>query len=105
MTLTDEQKRVFRKTIVDLQKEGFFYKTTTLYALYKDKYFVTERFGSTLLLCKCVPTRNGENHFLNVFYKFKTPVDFGYFDTLWLPVEEEKYAKYKGYLLGERKIT
>ena len=103
MTLTDEQKRIFRRTIVDLQKEGNFYKTTTLYALYKDNYFVTERFGTTLSLCKCVGNQCGGNHFTNSFLRFKTPVDLSYFDTLWLTVEEEQYAKYKGYLLGERR--
>lgn len=104
MNLTDEQKIVFKKTIVDLQKQTMFFKTTTLYALYKDKYFVTERFGNILSLCKCVGNSSGGSHFTNIFLYFKTPFNRDYFDSIWQPLADEQYAKYKDYLLGERKI-
>ena len=103
MQLTPRQKRIFKATLVDLQKEGTFYKTTTLYELYKDRYFISERFGNILSLCKLVGNSSGGSHFRNVFFYFISPVDGESFDALWTDIAAEKYEKYKGYLLGERK--
>ena len=104
MKLTDEQIVVFKNTILDLQKQTMFFKTTDLYSLYKDRYFVTERFGNILSLCKKVKNSQGGGHFTNIFLYFKTPYEREFFDSMWQPIAEEQYRKYKGYLLGERKI-
>ena len=104
MNLTDQQKLVFKDTVVDLQKQTAFFKSKDLYSLYEDKYFITERFGNILSLCKHVGNSQGGGHFTNIFLFFKTPYTHEFFDSIWQPLAEEKYRKYKGYLLGERKL-
>ena len=104
MNLTDKQIAVFKETIIDLQKQTLFFKTKTLYELYNEGYFVTERFGNILSLCKKVINTKSGGRFTNIFLYFKTPYDRNFFDLMWQPIAEEKYRKYKGYLLGERKI-
>lgn len=104
MNLTDEQIVVFKNTILDLQKQTAFFKTADLYSFYKDKYFVTERFGNVLSLCKHVYNLKGGGHFRNIFLYFKSLYEREFFDSMWQPIAEEQYRKYKGYLLGERKL-
>lgn len=104
MNLTDKQITVFKETIIDLQKQTLFFKTTTLYELYNEGYFVTERFGNILSLCKKVGNTQEGRHFSNIFLYFKTPYDRDFFDSIWSPLAEEQYQKYKGYLMCERKL-
>lgn len=104
MKLTEEQITVFKNTIVDLQKQTAFFKSADLYSFYKSGSFVTERFGTLLSICKCVGDARSGWRFTNIFLYFKTPFGLDYFDSIWQPIAEEQYRKYKGYLLGERKI-
>ena len=104
MKLTDEQKIVFKNTILDLQKQTMFFKTTDLYTLYKNRYFVTERFGNVLYLCKCVGNQKGGKFFKCIFLYFKSPYKRDFFDSIWQPIAEEQYKKYKSYLMGEKKF-
>ena len=98
MKLSLKQIAVFGRTIVDLQNSnGAFYKTDTLLNLYKDGWFITERFGSVLSLCKT--KANGE--FMNRMRLFKLYPDitFESFDALWQPLAEQIWEKYKNCLL------
>lgn len=79
---------------------GTFYKTATLLELYKDGWFVTERFGSVICICK----EKRSDGFINRFRHFKTDVNLDTFDTLWRPLADQQFEKHKKYLLdNERK--
>lgn len=90
---------IFGRVIVDIQSlTGNFFYTADLLSLYKDGWFVTERFGHTLALCK----RSG-NKFIHRFRLFKTDVNLDTLDLLWKPLADQQYEKYKKYLLGTTK--
>lgn len=100
-----KQIAVFGRITVDMQNNinsGGFYKTETLLNLYKEGWFVTERFGSILSLCK--PKANGE--FINRMKLFKLypEMTFESFDALWKPLAEQKWEKHKNCLLCDYKI-
>lgn len=98
MKLTLKHVAIFGRIIVDTQDlNGSFYKTATLLELYKDGWFITERFGSVLSLCK--PKANGE--FMNRMRLFKLYPDmtFESFDALWQPLAEQIWNKHKNCLL------
>ena len=99
MKLTMKHMAIFGRVIVDLQGHEFkFFKCIDLYTMYKEGWFITERFGH--LLCMCQKTRKT---FKNKFFSFKTEVNLDTLDLLWKPLAEEQFEKYKKYLLENKR--
>lgn len=100
MKLTLKHVAIFGRIIVDTQGlNGSFYKTATLLELYKDGWFVTERFGTVICMCK----KKVKDGFMSRCRHFKTDVNINTFDLLWKELAEQQFEKYKKYLLGETK--
>lgn len=101
MKLSLKHVAIFGRITVDIQDlTGTFYKTATLLELYKDGWFVTERFGSVICICK----KKAKDGFISRCRHFKTDVNVDTFDLLWKPLAEQQFEKYKKYLLyNERK--
>ena len=99
MKLSLKHVAVFSRIIVDIQDlDGHFYQTADLLTLYRNGWFVTERFGSILSLCK----GKSNNEFANRFRRFKLLPDVSLeaFDTLWKQLAEEQFEKNKKFLLN-----
>lgn len=97
MKLSYKHMAIFGRVTVDIQNlDGHFYKTATLLELYKDGWFVTERFGSIISICK----GNARDGFSNRFRLFRTDVNLDTFDLLWKPLADQQFEKYHDYLLN-----
>lgn len=100
MKLSLKHIAIFGRVIVDVQDtKGSFYKYTDLYTLYKGGWFVTERFGNTLCMCK----RKCNGEFMNRYFKFKTEINIDTLDLLWKPLADEQAERYKKYLLENQR--
>lgn len=101
MNLTLKHVAIFGRIQVDLQRlNGNMFKTIDLLTLYKEGWFVTERFGTVICMCK----KKAKDGFICRCRHFKTDVKIDTFDLLWKPLAEQQFEKYKKYLLNnERK--
>lgn len=98
MKLSLKHTAIFGRVIVNLQGiNSSFYKYTDLYTLYKGGWFITERFGNTLCMCK----RKTNGEFMNKFFTFRTEVNINTLDLLWKPIALEKQQQYSKYLFGK----
>lgn len=101
MGLTLKHAAIFGRVIVDIQdnSDNTFYKTQDLYSMYKDGWWVTERFGTRL----CMVKKRSNGEFMNRFYPFKTEINIDTLDLLWQQIRDEKQKQYEKYLLGKQK--
>lgn len=102
MKLSLKHIAIFGRITVDIQDiNGTFYKTATLLELYKDGWFVTERFGSVICICK----KKASDGFVSRCRHFKTDINLNTFDLLWQPLAEQNFEKYKKFLLNNTRKT
>lgn len=95
MKLTMKHAAIFGRVIVDLQGTDYkFFKYTDLYSMYKEGWFITERFGHLLCMCK----KGKKKIFYNKFFSFKTEVNINTLDLLWKQIAQDQYEYYKKYL-------
>lgn len=90
MKLSLKHIAIFGRVIVDVNRDGSFYKTIDLFSMYRDGWFITERFGSKLCMCK-----KSSKGFMNRFYPFKTEVNINTLDLLWKPIADKQFEKYR----------
>ena len=101
MGLTLKHAAIFGRIHVDIQdySDCSFYKTKDVYTMYKEGWWVTERFGNRL----CMVRKRTNGQFMNRFYPFKTDVNLDTLDLLWEQIKTEKEKQYHNYLFGKER--
>lgn len=101
MKLTLKHIAIFGQVRVNLNGvDSNLYNYTTLLALYKDGWWVTDRFGTILTLVK--PRHDLKDGFCCICRRIVTDVNLDTLDLLTKPIAEAKYEQYKQFLQSKK---